>query len=110
MPEGTNDVYNGGTRNGRKRFSNPTSVKGFIHGHHSVTTSGTTMGDQELSSGVRIKGDVSGDPIFVGGPDVSTENGYELANNEEVFIDVDSMNKVFVVSASAGSTAQFIAS
>ena len=89
MPEGTNDVYNGATRNGRKRFSNPTSVKGFVTGHHSVTTSGTTLGDQELSSGVRIKADIDTDAIFVGGSDVSTDNGYRLADNEEVFIDVD---------------------
>ena len=108
MPEGIDDVYNGATRNGRKRFSNPTSVKGFIHGQHTVTTSGTTMGSQDLNSGVRIKS--NGGTIFIGGSTVTTTNGYPLANGEEAFIDVDSMNKVYVRAASTGFTAEFLAS
>ena len=108
MPEGIDDVYGGGTRNGRKRFSNPTSVKGFIHGQHTVTTSGTTMGSQDLNSGVRIKS--NGGTIFIGGSTVTTTNGYPLANGEEAFIDVDSMNKVYVRAASTGFTAEFLAS
>ena len=102
------DTYEGPARNGRKRFSNPTSVKDFIHGQHSVTTSGTTMGSQELSSGVRIK--ANGGSIFIGGSTVTTTNGYPLANGEEAFIDVDSMNKVYVRAASTGFTAEFLAS
>ena len=102
------DTYEGPVRNGRKRFSNPTSVKDFIHGQHSVTTSGTTMGSQELNSGVRIKAD--GGAIFVGGSTVTTGNGYQLADGEEVFIDIDSMKKVYVVAAATGNTADFIAS
>ena len=108
MPEGTNDVYNGATRNGRKRYSNPTSVKGFFHGQHTVTTSGTTMGEQELNSGVRIKS--NGGVIYVGGENVTTENGYELDDGEEAFIDVDSMKKVYVIAAATGNTADFLAS
>ena len=102
------DTYEGPVRNGRKRFSNPTSVKDFIHGQHSVTTSGTTMGSQELNSGVRIK--ANGGSIFVGGSNVTTTNGYPLANGEEAFIDVDSMSKVYVRAASTGFTAEFLAS
>ena len=108
MPEGTNDVFNGATRNGRKRFSNPTSVKEFFHGQHTVTTSGTTMGEQELNSGVRVKSNGGG--IFVGGENVTTENGYELDDGAEVFIDIDTMKKVYVVGSATGSTAEFIAS
>jgi hypothetical protein len=102
------DTYEGPSRNGRKRFSNPTSVRGFVHGQHTVTTSGTTLGAEELNSGVRIKAD--GGAIFVGGSTVTTENGYELADGEEVFIDIDSMKKVYVVAAATGNTADFIAS
>ena len=106
MPD-TPDSYEGPTRNGRKRFSNPTSVREFTTGIHTCTTSGTTMSSAELASGVRIKADGI---LFVGGSNVGTTNGYELASGEEVFIDVDSMEKVFVMSSPAGSTASFIAS
>ena len=108
MPEGIDDVYGGGSRTGRKRFSNPTSVKGFFHGQHTVTTSGTTMGEQELNSGVRVK--ANGGAIYVGGENVTTENGYELDDGAEVFIDIDTMKKVYVVAAATGNTADFIAS
>ena len=106
MPD-TPDSYEGPTRNGRKRFSNPTSVREFTPGIHTCTTSGTTMSNAELASGVRIKADGI---LYVGGSNVGTTNGYELATGEEVFIDVDSMEKVFVMSSPAGSTASFIAS
>lgn len=106
MPD-TPDSYEGPARNGRKRYSNPTSVKEFITGIHTCTTSGTTMSDAELASGVRIKANGN---LYVGGSNVGSTNGYELASNEEVFIDIDSMNKVFVMSSPAGSTASFIAS
>ena len=102
------DTYEGPSRNGRKRFSNPTSVRGFVHGQHTVTTSGTTLGAEELNSGVRIKSD--GGAIYVGGENVTTENGYELANGEEVFIDIDSLKKVYVIASATGNTADFIAS
>ena len=102
------DVYHGNTRSGGTRFSNPTSVGSFIVGQHTVTTTGTTMSNADLKSGVRIKSD--GGQIFIGGSDVTTTNGYALGNEEEVFIDIDSMNKVFVRAASTGFTASFIAS
>lgn len=102
------DVFVGPSRNGRTRYSDPTSVGSFITGQHSVTTTGTTMSNSDLNSGVRIKAD--GGTIFVGGSGVSFDNGYPLGNEEEVFIDIDSMNKVFVRAASTGFTASFIAS
>jgi|TARA_A100001015_G_scaffold81638_1_gene90460 hypothetical protein len=102
------DVFVGRSRNGRTRYSDPTSVGSFITGQHSVTTSGTTMSNSDLNSGVRIK--ASGGQIFVGGSGVSFDNGYALGSGDEVFIDIDSMNKVFVRAAAAGSTASFIAS
>jgi hypothetical protein len=70
--------------------------------------SGTTMGEQELSSGVRIK--ANGEEIFIGGPDVTTLNGYSVEDGGEVFIDIDSMKKVYVVAGATGGTAEFIAS
>tara|TARA_A100001391_G_scaffold156113_1_gene113984 strand:+ start:730 stop:1044 length:315 start_codon:yes stop_codon:yes gene_type:complete len=102
------DTYEGPSRNGRKRYSNPTSVRHFFSGQHGVTMSGTTLGSQELSSGVRIK--ANGEEIFIGGSDVTTLNGYSLQDGGEVFIDIDSMNKVFVVAGATGGTAEFLAS
>jgi len=102
------DVFYGNTRDGRSRYSDPTSVGSFIVGQHSVTTGGTTMSNADLNSGVRIK--ANGGTIYVGGSGVTSSNGYALGNEDEVFIDIDSMNKVFVVAASAGFTASFIAS
>tara|TARA_R100000149_G_C5814620_1_gene96443 strand:+ start:282 stop:605 length:324 start_codon:yes stop_codon:yes gene_type:complete len=107
MPD-TPDSYEGPARDGRKRFSNPTSVRHFFSGQHGVTMSGTTMSGAELSSGVRIK--ASGLEIFIGGSDVTTLNGYSLQDGGEVFIDIDSMNKVFVVAGATGGTAEFLAS
>ena len=102
------DTYEGPSRNGRKRFSNPTSVRHFFSGQHGVTMSGTTMGEQELNSGVRIK--ANGEEIFIGGPDVTTLNGYSVEDGGEVFIDIDSMKKVYVVAGATGGTAEFLAS
>ena len=103
------DTYEGPERDGRKRFSNPTSVKGFISGQHTVTiTGGTTMGEQELNSGVRIK--ANGVELFIGGSGVGTTNGYSVEDGGEVFIDVDSMKKVYVIAGATGGTAEFLAS
>jgi hypothetical protein len=107
MPD-TPDSYEGPARDGRKRFSNPTAVRHFFSGQHGVTMSGTTMGEQELSSGVRIK--ANGEEIFIGGPNVTTLNGYSVEDGGEVFIDIDSMKKVYVVAGATGGTAEFIAS
>jgi hypothetical protein len=103
-----NDPYVGFTRSGARRFSNPTTVGSFITGNHNVLTTGTTMSSADLDSGVRIK--AFGGTIFVGGSDVTTNTGYKLEDESEVFIDVNSMNKVFVRAASTGFTASFIAS
>ena len=107
MPD-TPDSYEGPARDGRKRFSNPTSVRHFFSGQHGVTMSGTTMSSADLASGVRIK--ANGEEIFIGGSDVTTLNGYSVEDGGEVFIDIDSMNKVFVVAGATGGTAEFLAS
>ena len=102
------DTYEGPSRGGRKRFSNPTSVKDFISGQHTVTTTGGTMGEQELNSGVRIK--ANGVELFIGGSGVGTTNGYSVEDGGEVFIDIDSMKKVYVIAGATGGTAEFLAS
>ena len=105
------DEYFGGVRKGRKRFSNPASVRDFVAGEFSVTNSGLTLGATELSSGVRIKADAANaEAVFIGKSDVARETGFKLSANEEVFVDIDSLKKVFVKSVGGGETLSFIAS
>jgi hypothetical protein len=112
------DVYYGTPRNGRRRFSNPTSVKSFISGTGTVgTTAAAVLGNNgsgagiayELNSGVRIKAD-SGNTqdIFVcSDSSGTTSSGFGLG---ELFIDIDDLNKVFLISHGGGMTARFIGS
>ena len=113
------DVYAGRSRNGRMRFSTPTAVREFVHGEHSVTNAGTTLGNAELFSGVRIKADAANaETVFIGsGSGVTTDTranldnvGFKLNANEEVFIDIDQLIKVNVMSAGGGETLSFIGS
>ena len=105
------DVYAGRTRNGRMRFATPTAVRDFVHGVHSVTALGTTLGNAELFSGVRIKADAANaEAVYVGPSPVGTTNGFKLSANEEVFIDIDAIDKVYLISAGGGETISFIAS
>ena len=105
------DEYFGSVRTGRKRFSNPTSVKDFVAGEFSVTNSGLTLGAAELNSGVRIKADAANaEAVFIGKSDIAQETGYKLSANEEVFVDIDSLKKVFVKSTGGGETISFIGS
>ena len=105
------DEYFGGAKNGRKRFSNPTSVKDFVAGQFSVTNSGLTLGAADLNSGVRIKADAANsEAVFIGKSDVARETGFKLSANEEIFVDIDSLKKVFVKSIGGGETISFIGS
>ena len=107
------------TRNGGARFSNPSSITNYVVGMKTVTQAGTTMSNASLRSGVRLKADAANaETVFVGNTSAVTSDtggnltntGYKLNANEELFIDIDSMNKVFVMSAGGGETLSFIAS
>ena len=105
------DEYFGGVRKGRKRFSNPTSVRDFVAGEFEVTNTGLTIGTADLNSGVRIKADAAnGEAVFIGNSDVAQATGFKLSANEEVFVDIDSLKKVFVKSTGGGETISFIGS
>ena len=107
------DVYTGTPRNGRRRFSTPTSVKSFATGGASVgTTAASILGNFECNSGVRIQAD-SGNTqdIFVCNSSAgTTQTGFGLAGEAELFIDIDELNKVFLVAENTGMTARFVAS
>ena len=94
-----------------RRGGSITSVAGFTTGEFSVTNSGLTLGGGLLRSGVRIKADAANaETVFIGDESVSASRGYKLNANEEVFIDVDQLSKVRVMSAGGGETLSYIAS
>ena len=94
----------------RSKFGDITSQPSFKVGHFSVTTTASTMDTADLNSGVRLNPEGSADLVVgTGGEGVlGVTNGYVL--DGEVFIDIDSMNKVFVKASAVGSTISFIAS
>ena len=106
--------------NGARRYSQPSSVKEFFTLNNVTvgTTSanvnivaGVTPGIGELESGIRIKADAANaEAVYVGPSPVGTTNGFKLSANEEVFIDIDAIDKVYLISAGGGETISFIAS
>jgi len=107
------DVYTGNPRSGRRRFSNPTSVRTFGAGSAAVgTTAAAVLGNFECDTGVRIQAD-SGNTqdIFVcSSSEGTTQTGFGLSGDAEVFIDIDDLSKVFLVSEGGGMTARYLAS
>ena len=80
----------------------PTS---FQSGQKTASTSVCTRGDVTLKSGVKVKGhqDNSGF-IFVGqSAPVDNETGYPLGPSEEVFLEIDNLNKIFVYASPNGT-------
>ena len=99
--------------NGARRYSQPSSVMEFFTGSVTVgTTANNLLGTSNLESGVRIKADAANaETVFIGSTTGLTgSNGFKLAANEEVFIDIDSLNKVYHISTGGGETLSFIAS
>ena len=86
----------------------------FVQGQQTATSSqgqlnsGTAFG---LSSGVKVKGHQNNsDYIFIGKDNtVSAVTGYPLGPSEEIFLEIDDVNKVWVF-ASPNGTACFIGS
>lgn len=97
---------------GSRRYSQPSSVVKFFSGQVTVgTTANNLLGTAELQSGVRIKADAANaESVFVGPTGVTANTGFKLSANEEVFIDIDSLNKIFHMSVGGGETLSFIAS
>ena len=76
-----------------------------------AAAAGVTPGRGSLESGIRIKADAANaEAVYVGPSQVGTTNGFKLSANEEVFIDIDAIDKVYLISAGGGETISFIAS
>ena len=105
--------------NGARRYSQPSSVTKIFTNEVTVGNtssnqgllSGITPDIGALESGIRIKADAANaEAIFIGPSPVGATNGFKLSANEEVFIDIDAVEKVFVMSTGGGETLSFIAS
>ena len=98
----------------RSKFGQPTSQPRIYTGQFNPSSplGSTFSGHQPLNSGVRLNPEVEGQLIYIGhnsSVGTSGENaGYNL--DGEVFIDVDDLEKVFVVGSAAGATVSYIAS
>ena len=93
---------------GRSRYGGvPSTQAVFQVGQISVGMTAATFGVGDLNSGVRLN-PTGEDNIFIGGSGLSTTNGYIL--DSEVFIDIDSLEKIYVMADAEGSTLSFIAS
>ena len=92
-----------------KDFPQPTQ---FVGGQKACSASSTVLAsDQGLSSGVKLKGHQNNSNfVYVGVSGVNVDTGYPLGPSEEVFLEIDNINKVYVMSSPAGQTACFIAS
>ena len=98
----------------RSKFGTVTSQPKFTTGQFNPPASvGATFSSHfPLNSGVRLNPDVGSQIIAVGhnsSVGTSGDNGGYLLEGE-VFIDVDDLEKVFVVADTAGATVSYIAS
>ena len=100
-------------RYSRSKFGQPTSQPVFHTGVFNPPAHvGTTFaGPTPLNSGVRFS--VEGTADIAIGPNASVGTSGENAGyilDGEVFIDIDDLEKVFVMGSGAGSTLNYIAS
>ena len=113
MPSVNGNDVNVNSKDGGVNYSNKTAVKGFVTGKVSVGSTGNNLfGDNNIVSGVRIKADDQNqEVVYIGDAvGVSASNGFPLAAEQEVFIDIDNTNKIFHTSTGGGETLTFIAS
>ena len=73
-------------------------------------TPATQMGASTLQSGIHFKSDLSNSGIvFVGfNNQVASQIGFPLYAGDQIFIETDNLNKMFVASTVSGSTVYFI--
>lgn len=78
-----------------------TAIEEFKAGHGSVGTSAAQVDTSAIraAKGVNIKADLTnGNNLYVGHDSgVSSSNGYLLDAGEEVFIQIDSLDKVWII-------------
>jgi hypothetical protein len=83
---------------------NKTAVPAFLAGHGTIGTAAAQAGlSFPAVKGLKIKADAANsNAIYVGhDSNVDATNGYPLAAGEEVTVEVDSLDKVFLVGGAA---------
>tara|TARA_Y100000592_G_scaffold84541_1_gene135552 strand:- start:92 stop:403 length:312 start_codon:yes stop_codon:yes gene_type:complete len=99
----------------KAKFGQTTSQPRFYTGlfNPPASVGATFSSAQELSSGVRLNADTAASQVIAIGHNASVgtsgDNAGFLMDNE-VFIDIDDLEKVFVVASAAGATVSYIAS
>lgn len=91
-----------------KRIAQPT---GGTSGRVAAPSgSATQMGTSTLESGIHFKSDLSNTgTVFVGfNNQVASQIGFPLYAGDQIFIETDNLNKMFVASTVSGSTVYFI--
>ena len=99
----------------RSRNPDTTSVNVFTAGTVTCTTGGFTFANGGLFSGVRLKGhEQNSHPIGIGTSaqtgNAATGDLYPIKAEEEIFIDIDELDKVFITGFTAGLTMHFLGS
>lgn len=75
------------------------------------TSAAFNFSSKALDSGVHFKSDLSNTTatIFIGsGTGITNGNGYPLYNGDQIFIETDNMDKIYVSSTVAGATLYYI--
>jgi hypothetical protein len=75
------------------------------------TSAATQLSANTLQSGVHFKSDLvnTSGTIFIGsGPGVTAGNGYPLYNGDQIFIETDNTNRIYVSATAAGLTLYYI--
>jgi len=75
------------------------------------TSAATQLSTNTLQSGVHFKSDLvnTSGTIFIGsGPGVTAGNGYPLYNGDQIFIETDNTNRIYVSATAAGLTLYYI--
>ena len=75
------------------------------------SSSATQLSANTLQSGVHFKSDLvnTSGTIFIGsGTAVTGGNGYPLYNGDQIFIETDNLNKIFISATAAGLTLYYI--
>lgn len=89
--------------------ANVVQPHGVTSGRIGASTTATAMGSHPLKSGVHFKSDLgnSNATIFIG-TNNQNQIGYPLYNGDQIFIETDNTNRIFLSSSVAGATVYFI--
>jgi len=87
------------------------SVEEFFSGHDTVGTASQPAGiERRCVKGVWIKADLgNGDNVYVGHAESTGANGIELDAGEDVFIPIDSLDKVWVYGGASSQGYSYVA-